>query len=222
MSIVKLVAVLTCVIEYLYMKNKLGKIIAVVGAPSVGKSTFVRHLKDNYEVAAFLEGEENTFPEFVKENISKNKNRLQTTLYFHNQNIEQYNKALELRRDKQHVVLDTFWLTNLFFVNNTIYSSKSEQELVKHLTKLTNQSLQLPDYVIYLEASDQLVKTRVLSRGRGFEANAMDGFFRVNQAHIDYFDNLAEQELVDVKVVRVPAADYDKDDLAKKLGLVKI
>ena len=204
------------------MENSKGKIIAVVGAPSVGKSTFVRHLKDNYKVTAFLEGEEKTFPEFVKKNILENKNRLQTTLYFHNQNLDQYNKALELKNKEQHVVLDTFWLTNLFFINDFIYSSRSEQELVRGLIRATNRALQLPDYIVYLEANDDLVRKRVMGRGRGFESNAMDGFFQVNQAHIDYFDNQADQELAKANILKVPAADYNKDTIAQKLGLIKI
>mgnify|MGYP005640956407 FL=1 len=221
-STLELVAGLAYMIEWVYMKNRPGKIIAVVGAPSVGKSTFVRHLKDKYRVTAFLEGEEGDLPEFVKENISQNKNRLQTTLYFHNQNIDQYNQALTLKDQAHHVVLDAFWLTNLFFINDIIYNNRAEQDLVRDLIRLANQSLHLPDYIIYLEASDELVKERVLGRGRGFEANVMDSFFKVNQAHINYFNNDAEQELARSNIIRVSAADFDYDKLAKKLNLLKI
>jgi len=204
------------------MKNQSGQIIAVVGAPSVGKSTLVRYLRDNYQVKAFLEGETEDFPDFIKQNISQNKNRLQTTLYFHNQNISQYNEALQWKAKNYQVVLDTFWLTNLFFINDTIYDSQAEQDLVKNMIELANQSLQLPDHIVYLQASDDLVRERASARDRGFEANVLDNFIKVNQAHIDYFENKAEQELAESKILRVSAAEHDKEEIATKLGLFKI
>ncbi|RJQ34015.1 hypothetical protein C4566_02710 [Candidatus Parcubacteria bacterium] len=203
------------------MESKKGEIIAVVGAPSIGKSTFVRYLRDNYRVKTFLEGEENNWPDYIKDSIAQNRNRLHITLYFHNRNIGQYIEALKLKEDSQQVVLDTFWLTNLFFLDDRIYQKPEEQELVRDLIQLTNRSFSLPDKVVFLEADNKLIKERCLGRGRSFEKNVLENFYRVNDLHKDFFDNYVNLELPSSEIIRVDAATMDYDQLAQSMGLLK-
>lgn len=201
--------------------NKKGQIIAVVGAPSIGKSTFVRYLRDNYRVKTFLEGETNNWPDYIKKNIEENKNRLQVTLYFHNRNIQQYLEALKLRDQAHQIILDTFWLTNLFFLDDKIYESRAEQELVRDLIKWTNRSFVLPDKVIVLEADNDLIRERCLGRGRDFEENVIENFYRANDLHKEFFDKHAHKELPNSEIIRVKVLDMDYDQVARGLKLVK-
>ena len=199
-----------------------GKIIAVVGAPSIGKSTLVRNLDEHYEVKAFFEGEQSYWPGYIKNNIANNENRLQTTLYFHNQNIRQYVEALKLREKNHNVVLDTFWLTNLFFLHDQIYKNKEEQELLRDLIEVTNKSMELPDYILYLSATDELIKKRSLDRGRDFEANIFENFYKVNKAHADFFEKGgAKKELSKCKIIKVPAGRIKYHWLTNKIGINK-
>lgn len=202
--------------------SKTGKIIAVVGAPSIGKSTVVHNLDKHYDVKAFFEGEQSYWPEFIKDNIANNRNRLQTTLYFHNQNIKQYVEALKLREKKYDVVLDTFWLTNLFFVHDQIYDNKEEQELVRDLIEITNKSLPLPDFVVYLAGENVLIKKRALDRGRDFEKDIFKNFYKVNKAHSDFFEKAdIKKELPGCKVIKLSAGRVDYNRLIKEIGLNK-
>lgn len=201
--------------------NKKGEIIAVVGAPSIGKSTFVRYLKDNYNIKVFLEGESHDWPEYIKENIAQNKNRLQVTLYFHNRNIRQYLEALEMKRADHQIVLDTFWLTNLFFLDDNIYQNREEQELVRDLIQSTNKYFELPDKIVVLDADNELIRNRCLGRGRDFEEKVIENFYRANQLHKDFFDKQAEKELSSSRIIRVDASKMDYDKIAQELNLSK-
>lgn len=199
-----------------------GKIITVVGAPSIGKSTLVRNLDKYYNVKAFFEGEQSYWPEYIKSNIANNKNRLQTTLYFHNQNVRQYVEALKLKKENHHIILDTFWLTNLFFLHDGIYPNKEEQDLVRDLIGATNKSLELPDYIIYLAGTDELIKKRALSRGRDFEVNIFENFYKVNKAHADFFESdQVKKELPSCKIIKISATKIDYNRLTDEIGIYK-
>lgn len=204
------------------MNENKGEIIAIVGAPSIGKSTFVRYLGDNYRVKTFLEGEEHNWPDYIKENIAENKNRLHITLYFHNRNVAQYIEALKLKNDSHQVILDTFWLTNLFFLDDKIYKSQAEQDLVRDLILQTNKSFPLPDKIIFLQADNELIRERCLGRGRSFEKNVLENFYRVNDLHNEFFAQQAQAEFPNSQIIKVRAADIDYDKIADELALLKI
>ena len=204
------------------MIGKSGKIIAVVGAPACGKSTFARYLAKNYKVKTFHEGEANTFPEFVKDNIKNNKNRLQTVLYFHNLTIAQYNEALQARKKGQHIVLDTFWLSNLFYVVDSILDNKDEQRLIEGLVNGCIGLWPLPDIIIFMYARDEIIRARLAKRGRDFDKNKAQNYMDVNDYHKAYF-NSADlcEKLPGSKIVCVNAEFIDFDQVAREVGLNK-
>ena len=171
------------------MIGKSGKIVAVVGAPACGKSTFARYIAENYKVKTFHEGEVNTFPGFVKDNIEKNKNRLQTVLYFHNLTIGQYNQALQDKKKGHHVLLDTFWLSNLFYVVDSILHCKNEQQLIEELVEGCIGFWPLPDIIIFMYARDEVIRARLAKRGRVFEKDRAQNYMDVNDYHKAYFES---------------------------------
>ncbi len=204
------------------MIGKSGKIIAIVGAPACGKSTFTRYLAEYYKVKTFHEGETNTFPEFLKDNIKNNKNRLQTVLYFHNLTIQQYLESLQDRKNGHNVVLDTFWLSNLFYVVDSILQDKNEQQLVKDLMEGCLKTLKLPDIVVFMYARDEIIKERLAKRGRDFEKDKAKSYMEVNDYHKLYFrsPDLCDK-LPGSKIVCVNAEFIDFDQVAREVGLKK-
>lgn len=198
--------------------KKEGKIIAVVGGPASGKSSLINQFKKNYKVKIFLEGEEKNLPNYIKKNINKNKNGLQTILFFHNQTIIQYLEALRLKEGGNNVILDTFWLSNLFYLD-TMLSDKNEKTLIKNLIKLTNQILPLPDIILYLEADNKTIRGRLYKRGRSFEKNFIRSALKINKAHYDYFNNRKNiEELSQSKIIKINVENFDFHFFAKQIN----
>ena len=204
------------------MIGKSGKIVDIVGAPASGKSTFARYLAKNYKVKVFSEGEANDFPNFVKDNIKDNKNRLQTVLYFHNLTIGLYKQALQTRKKGHNIVLDTFWLSNLFYVVDSILNDKDEQGLIEDLVQDCIDIWPLPDTIIFMYARDDIIKTRLAKRGRAFEKERVQNYMDVNDYHKAYFKSSDLcKKLPGSKIVCVNAEFIDFDQVAREVGLKK-
>ena len=201
-------------------KNK-GRIISVVGAPASGKSTLIRYFKKNYKVKTFLEGEEGDLPVYIKKNIEKNKNGLQTILFFRNQTVEQYFKALQLEDKGHDVILDTFWVSNLFYLD-TMVPDRNEKKLIEDLMGLTAKTLSLPDIIIFLKIDNKTLKDRLFDRGRKFEKDFLERAKQISKSHNDYFKNRQSRKyLLEPKIITANAKNFDCETLAKKVGLVK-
>lgn len=196
------------------MTKKKGKIIAIVGAPASGKSSLVKFLQTDLNAKVFLEGEDGDLPSFVKNNIEENKNGIQTILFFHNQTISQYLQALNLKECGHYVILDTFWLSNLFFLE-TMLEHSHERSLIKDLIKTTGKIFSPPDILIYLEAADETIRNRLLQRGRNFEANFLESALKISRAHQNFF--AGKNIKIKSRVIKLNAEDFDPKGAAEIL-----
>jgi deoxyadenosine/deoxycytidine kinase len=201
-------------------KNK-GRIISIVGAPASGKSTLIRYFRKNYKVKTFLEGEEKDLPVYIKRNIEKNKNGLQTILFFHNQTVKQYLKALQLKNKGYDVILDTFWISNLFYLD-TMVPDRNEKKLIKDWIELIAKTMSLPDVIIFLKIDNKTLKDRLFGRGRKFEKDFLKGAEQISKSHNDYFKSKKRKKyLLESKIITANAKDFDCEALAKKIKLIK-
>jgi len=198
------------------MNNK-GKIIAIIGAPASGKSTLVRHWNENYGIKTYLEGEEADIPDYVKENIAQNKNGLQTILFFHNQEKRQYQEALKLKEQGEIVVLDTFWISNIFYIDTMVFC-ENEKKLLHDMIDFTKNSFTLPDTVVFLDISDQLLAQRMNQRGREFEKSFIENALKVSKSHKEIIE---QPDFLNTQIIKVQADDLCPDKLAQDLGLEK-
>ncbi|MFK8103702.1 MAG: AAA family ATPase [Saprospiraceae bacterium] len=202
------------------MKAK-GKIITVLGAQASGKSTLVDDLQKHIKHSVgFYEGEE--FPQFVIDAFDDSATRIRAFLYFHNHWLNQYIEAEVIRQAGGVAILDTFWLTNLFYLDTLV--DKNERQLIQDSIITASKIFSPPDAVIYLEIETeqmvQRIKDRAKARNRPWEAD--DDWLveplSVKRRHDAFFSDaqIQNQILGDARVKRLNSLDSNLVDLARQ------
>jgi deoxyadenosine/deoxycytidine kinase len=151
------------------------KIIAVIGAPRSGKTFLVNKLASGLGYTPFLEGQNDTFPDFIKSDIQTNENSLRRILWFRNKEITHFLEAQELRRAGKGAVLDTFFADNQMYLD--VLLSGHDRDVAYEMMQLDLRNLAWPDVVIYLKNNESRTKEFLKLGGRDFDA------------HEDYFDS---------------------------------
>ncbi|MBN1585311.1 deoxynucleoside kinase [Candidatus Uhrbacteria bacterium] len=200
------------------MRKQEGRIIAVVGSIGSGKSFLVRGLEGGYRIKAFYEGETGDFPDFLKDNLANGSNYLQTELYFLNQNIRHYVRAVSLKREGHDVVLDTYWMTIGFFLGSVL-TDPNEFRLMTDMIASVSEMLPPPDDIVFLDASDRLLAERIARRGRSFEGNVLPIAVDVSREHRKFL--FGEERPQDSRLTVIDPESYDLHELAKGLGLTE-
>lgn len=191
-----------------------GKIIAIIGAPASGKSTLAKMFGKKLKARVFLEGEEQHLPDYIKKNIAQNKNGLQTILYFHNKTVNQYLEALKLKEKGIVTILDTFWFSNIFYLD-TMIKDKNERNLLIDLISVTGKLLSLPDVIIYIQAKNETIKQRITDRGRSFEKNFLKNAIQINRDHDKYL-----RMLNNAKLIKIKAEEIDINKILKSINKI--
>jgi len=192
--------------------NSEGKIIAVVGAQSSGKSTLVnRIIAKNSLWKGFFEGE--SFPKYVTDAFSNPEKRLQAFLYFHNKWVEQYIEAERLRDQGRVVILDNYWLSNLFYIDTLINDDEKEQiiKLIENTARLFSP----PDGIIYLDINIKTMIQRIRERittGDRFWENTEDWLpepINVKKRYVEFFEGSGHKQWLseETKILKIKATD---------------
>lgn len=199
------------------MNNKTSKIIAVIGPPASGKSTLIRSLNKKYKIRPFMEGEEKDLPNFIKNNIDRNIKGLQTILFFHNQYLRQYSEAIKLSHNGEIVLLDNFWLANLFYIN-IMLKDKEDKLMAEDLIVLTGKILPEPDIVLYLEIADKTIKERIKQRGRKFEKNFLTNALKINKEYYNFFNQKHFKKYLNTsKIIKINSDNHNLNKIGKIL-----
>jgi deoxyadenosine/deoxycytidine kinase len=200
-----------------------GKIIAVVGAQSSGKSTLVAKIAEKNPLwKAFYEGE--SFPKFVTTAFVDPRKRIQAFLYFHNKWVEQYIEAERLRDEERVVILDNFWLSNLFFIDTLI--DEEEKEQIIKLIENTSQLFKPPDGIIYLDIDVKTMIQRIrerLTKGDRFWENTEDWLpepINVKKRYVEFFDGVRASHLLSETTTVLKIKVTDKCVLKKSLEFI--
>jgi len=186
-----------------------GKIIAVVGGPRSGKSFLVDRLAKHYGGVAILEGEEQDFPERIREDIQKNIRPLERIIWFRNKLVKEYFKALKTKQMGETVFIDNFWVSYQLYINTL--AKDFEGDIIHDLAEIDRLTIDWPDIIIFLSLSEKGIRDFVKRGGREFDQSEdfiQNQALPIHKLHNEFFN----QEGVKEKVITVLRDDLDFAD----------
>jgi len=183
--------------------------IVVEGPIGVGKTTLARRLAESFGSDLLLEGaEENPFLErFYQDPRSA---ALQTQLFFLFQRAQQL-KALRQGDMFQPVrVADYIMEKDRLFAELTL--DKEEFKLYEQVYTHVTLDAPQPDLVVYLQAPVEVLRRRIIERGRGYEKN-MDADYlqRLSESYMQFFHNYNQAPLLIVNAAEIDFANNQQD-----------
>jgi deoxyguanosine kinase len=161
------------------------KYIAVDGPIGVGKTTIAKILTNHYSGRLVLENhEENPFLSvFYKD---REKFAFQTQIFFLLSRFKQQQELLSGELIASRVISDYFFGKDRIFA--TLNLNRDEFALYEHIASLFEKNIPLPDLVLYLTATPQILMKRINDRNLPHEKNIdIDYLNRVCESYSKYF-----------------------------------
>lgn len=183
--------------------------IVIEGPIGVGKTTLARRLAESFGSDLLLEGaEENPFLErFYQDPRSV---ALQTQLFFLFQRAQQL-KALRQGDMFQPVrVADYIMEKDRLFAELTL--DKEEFKLYEQVYAHVTIDAPQPDLVVYLQAPVEVLRRRIIERGRGYEKHMdTDYLQRLSESYMQFFHNYSQAPLLIVNAAEIDFANNQRD-----------
>ena len=193
---------------------KTGKTIAIVGAPRSGKSFLCKKLSEKYGYDYFLEGNNDTFPKFIEEDIKNNTNGLRRILWFRNTQIKNFLEAQELAMNKT-VLVDTFWVDNIIY--RDLLLNGNDLEVARGQSEIDMNLLPWPDKIIYLKNSEEKTLEFLTLGGRTFDhGNVFSETIKPLIAKYDELMGLIPKHIPTLVLER-GSLDFEKDEDLRKV-----
>jgi deoxyadenosine/deoxycytidine kinase len=186
-----------------------GRYIAIEGVIGVGKTSLARLLAERLSARLLLEEPDlNPFLEdFYKD---PRRYAFQTQMFFL---VSRYQELKEMRQpDLFHdaVVSDYLFQKDRIFAN--INLSDRELRLYDKIAPLLEQEIPAPDLVVYLQSSPEVIRSRILKRGRHYE-KSMDPNYTatLTEAYNYFFFHYREAPLLVVNTNEMNFVDRRAD-----------
>lgn len=196
------------------------KYIAVEGPIGVGKTSLADILAKKLNTRLVLEGaEENPFIADFYKDIQKH--AFQTQMFFLLSRFKQQQDLAQSDLFQQGIVSDYVFAKDRIFANLTL--GDNELKLYEQIHTILGGRVLKPDFVIYLQASTDVLLKRIAMRGRKFENQITAEYLaELNQAYNYYFFHYQETPLMVVNTSEIDFVhrDADLDDLLNHLGKV--
>jgi deoxyadenosine/deoxycytidine kinase len=186
------------------------KHVSVEGVLGAGKTALCRILEGRCDARLVLEeGEENPFlPKFYKNRKSF---AFQTQLWFL---LSRYRQLSET-----FVQLDLFHDVTVFdymFAKDRIFAAvnldENELALYNSIVSVLEDRVPVPDYVVYLQASTEVLCRRIEKRGRPFESGVdADYVEQLNQAYNHYFFHYTDSPLLIINTNDIDFVENESD-----------
>ncbi len=194
------------------------KIIAVIGAPGVGKTFLVKRLAKKLNAIPILE-DVAKFPKRILENFKKNTRQMETVIWFRNKQIEDMKKAVELKEKGNLVIMDTYPISNELHI--TSMTSGFEQEILLKQAQIDREYIPKPDIVLLIDASEDTIRKLTLERGRDFDTN--EQFIQRNLSIKETHDNYLKESGNSLIYINRDDLDFKKDeDIQKVMDKIKL
>jgi deoxyadenosine/deoxycytidine kinase len=191
--------------------------VAVEGVIGVGKTTLAKRLARAMDASLVLEVvEENPF--LAKFYDDPGAWAFQTQIFFL---LSRYRQQLEIsQRELFHesVVADYVFAKDQIFA--TINLAEEELSLYRTLLPLLEARLTRPDLVIYLQATTEVLLSRIQRRGRSFEREISREYLEtLSDAYNHFFFHYEETPLLVVNTNEMDLVSSD-EDFARLLELI--
>jgi deoxyguanosine kinase len=184
--------------------------LCVEGVLGVGKTALCNLLSKRLNARLILEeGEENPFlPKFYR---NKKSFAFQTQLWFLLSRYRQLSEAftqLDLFQDLS--VLDYMFAKDRIFASLTL--DENEFALYNRIASILEKSIPAPDYVVYLQASTEVLLKRVEKRGRPFEKSIDSNYIdNLNQAYNHFFFHYTNSPLLIINTNSIDFVENEGD-----------
>jgi deoxyguanosine kinase len=196
------------------------KYIAIEGPIGVGKTSLADILAKKLNARLVLEvAEDNPFIADFYKDIQKH--AFQTQMFFLLSRFKQQQDLAQSDLFQQGIVSDYVFAKDRIFANLTL--DDNELKLYEQIHTILGGRILKPDFVIYLQASTDVLLKRIALRGRKFESQiTADYLAELNQAYNYYFFHYQETPLMVVNTSEIDFVyrDADLDDLLNHLGKV--
>ena len=194
-----------------------GKNIVIEGPIGVGKTSLVNLLAKKFSARRILEAAEDN--PFLKHFYSDTKRHaFQTQLFFL---LSRYRQQMELAQQdlfQQNVVCDYLFDRDKIFAYLNL--DDNELALYEQIYALLKARVIVPDAVIYLQASTEVLMERIKRRGRDYEKQISRQYVEeLNQAYNYFFFHYSETPLlvINTSVIDFVKNPADLDDLAHQI-----
>ncbi len=196
------------------------KYIAIEGPIGVGKTSLAEILAKKLNARLVLEGAmDNPFIHTFYKDMKAH--AFQTQLFFL---LSRYKQQQELAQNdlfKTGTVSDYIFAKDRLFANLTL--DDNELGLYEQIHTILTGRVLKPDFVIYLQASTDVLLKRIALRGRKFESQINAEYLaELNQAYNYFFFHYQETPLMVVNTSEIDFVhrDADLDDLVAHMGKV--
>ena len=176
--------------------------IAVEGSIGVGKTTLAKKLAASFNYAVLLEeAEENPFLEKFYQR--RKQAALATQLFF------LFQRAQKIQDIRQADIFEPARVTDFLRIN----LDRDEYQLYDKVYKQLTIDAPKPDLVVYLQASTDVLLSRIENRGLAIERNIDRGYLeRLNEVYSEFFLYYDDAPLLIVNASEIDlannAADY--------------
>jgi deoxyguanosine kinase len=185
------------------------RFIVVEGPVGVGKTTLAKRLAESFNTDLLLEGaDDNPFLNGFYEN--KKNVAFQTQLFFLFQRARQLQNLRQADMFRPVHIADFIMEKDRLFAEITLDDEefKLYLQVYEHLTI----DAPVPDLVIYLQASVDVLRKRISHRGRAYERSMNSKYLnRINESYARFFHNYNQSPLLIVNAEEIDLVNNESD-----------
>ena len=183
--------------------------IAVEGSIGVGKTTLAKKLAASFNYAVLLEeAEENPFLEKFYQR--RKQAALATQLFF------LFQRAQKIQDIRQADIFEPARVTDFLIEKDPLFArinlDRDEYQLYDKVYKQLTIDAPKPDLVVYLQASTDVLLSRIENRGLAIERNIDRGYLeRLNEVYSEFFLYYDDAPLLIVNASEIDLANSEED-----------